>query len=270
MERYAVIGDPVAHSLSPRLFQCIAEETGRALSYEAVQVKEGELAGFLAFAKSGAYAGVNVTMPHKSMAAALADEQSETVKLLGAANTLRFSEGKIYAENTDGAGFLTAMDWYGIEPKGKKVLLLGSGGAARAVALALGRSGARVKVLNRTEEKAVALAALHTNISLGEERDFSTADLLVNATPCGMTAPWEDLSFVERLPAPGAVMDLIYAPRETELLRTVRRRGLAGYNGFAMLAGQALRAAEFFLGEPLDNRTLLPKLLKEEHQYDLR
>lgn len=266
MERYAVIGDPVVHSLSPYLFRRIAEETDRELSYEAVQVREGELADFLTLAKHGAYAGVNATMPHKSMAAALADERGETVQRLGAANALRFSEGKIFAENTDGAGFLTALHWYGIEPKGNHVLLLGAGGAARAVALALASSGAKVKVLNRTKEKASAMAALHENISLGEERDLSTAALLVNATPRGMTVPWEDLGFLDRLGADSTVMDLVYAPRETELLAAARKRGLAAYNGFAMLAGQALRAAEFFFAEPLDDQALLPKLLKEERR----
>ena len=263
MERYAVIGDPVAHSLSPRLFRRIAEETGRELSYEAVQVKEGELADFLLLAKRGAYAGVNVTMPHKSTAAALADEKSETVKRLGAANTLRFSEGNAFAENTDGAGFLTALRFYGIEPQGKSVLLLGAGGAARSVALALAMSGAKVKVLNRTREKAAALAMLHANISLGEEGDLSAAELLINATPRGMTMPWNELSFLDRLKTDSTVMDLVYAPRETELLKAARERGLAAHNGFAMLAGQALKAAEFFFGEGPDAKTLLPVLLKE-------
>ena len=264
MEHYAVIGDPVAHSRSPRLFRCMAEETGREFSYEAVQVKEEELAAFLALAKRGAYRGLNVTMPLKQRAAELADEVSETVQLLGAANTLRLSGGNIFAENTDGAGFLSALAWYGIEPEGKTVLLLGAGGAARAVALALGRSGAQVKVLNRTVEKALALTGLHDNITLGAERDLAAADLLVNATPRGMTAPWDDLSFLDRLGAHSTVMDLIYAPQETELLKAAQKRNLAAYNGFAMLAGQAIRAAEFFIGEALNERVLLPRLLRED------
>lgn len=264
MERYAVIGDPVAHSRSPRLFRRIARETGREFSYETVQVKEGELADFLTYAKNGAYGGVNVTMPHKSMAAALADEVSDTVKRLGAANVLRFSDGKIAAENTDGAGFLAALRWYGIEPAGKQVLLLGAGGAARAVALALAKSGATVKVMNRTAEKVPALAALHENIGPGRESDAAAAALLVNATPRGMTAPWEDLGILARLNAGSTVMDLVYAPRETVLMQAARERGLAAYNGFAMLAGQAIGAAEFFFGETPDIWTLLPALLEED------
>ena len=260
--KLAVIGHPVSHSLSPHLFACISRETGRELTYGTEEVRLEELADFLARAKAGAYDGCNVTMPLKTETARLAEEKTEEVRRLGASNTVRFAEGKAFAHNTDGAGFLSALRMAGAMPEDGRAVIIGAGGAARAVALALAESGAEVCLVDRTAAHAQSAAQLHPRIRVAEKGDLATAELLINATPCGMTVPWRDLHFLEELPGGATVFDCVYAPRETELTRAAKARGLAAYNGLPMLAGQALAAAEFFLGVPLDVPELLPRLLR--------
>ena len=261
MERYAVIGAPVAHSLSPRLFQVIAQRTGRALQYECRTVREEELPSFLAEAKRGAYRGVNVTMPLKTRCAALAEERTAEAEALSAANVLRFANGRAFAHNTDGDGFLLSLQAMGVPVRGEKTMLIGAGGAARAIALALAKSGAEVHILNRTAEQAAALTALHENICLGSREDAASCALVINATPQGMTCPWGDLSFVEMLPSSAAVIDCVYQPRTTELMKAAAARGIFCRNGLGMLAGQAIRSAEFFFGEALNAEELFIPLL---------
>lgn len=258
--KLAVIGYPVSHSLSPYLFARIAEETGIALRYGREEVRLEELPAFLQKARERGYDGFNVTMPLKSAAAALSEEKAAEVVRLGAANTLCIRDGKSVAYNTDGAGFLLALKSAGAVPDGKRALILGAGGAARAIALALAESGAEVRIKNRTPAHAESVTKLHPRIAVAEEDDFSRADILVNATPQGMTAAWETLDYVNLLRRDALVFDCVYAPRETQLTQAAAARGLPAYNGLPMLAGQAIVAARHFLGVPLDEQTLLPRL----------
>lgn len=255
MRRFCVIGDPVGHSLSPALHAFFLRELGLDGTYGAVRVPAGETAAFLIRARAE-FSGFNATMPHKTALLPLLDRLTPQAQQLGAVNTVRIQNGITIGHNTDGIGFLRAASTLGFDPAGKTAALLGAGGAARALALTLARHGARVLVVGRTAQRVQNLCALSPCIMpAAAEEAAAQADLLVNATPCGMEGSaerFESLAFLRALPPQALVCDLVYAPRETALLREAAALGHDTQNGLAMLAHQALESLAFFLGRPLD------------------
>ncbi|MGH9068199.1 MAG: shikimate dehydrogenase [Acidimicrobiales bacterium] len=200
-----VIGAPVRHSLSPRLHNAAFAALGLDWAYLAFPVAPDQVGAALAAVLALGLAGLNVTMPHKAAVVPLCDRISPTVEALGAANTLVARDGELAAESTDGPGFLDALrTGHGFRPEGRRALVVGAGGAARAVILALAGAGAsEVVVVNRTRARAEAAAALAgTAGRVGEPAEADGADLVVNATPLGM-----DL----RSPPPG-VLDRASVP----------------------------------------------------------
>ena len=261
--RLQVIGDPVLHSKSPVLHGAMLSALGLDAAYDARVVRRGELPDYLRWARDHGVAGFNATMPHKEDLLPLLDGIDPAARLTGAVNTVCLREGAWVGFNTDGAGALSALgEVLGFDPAGSTVTLLGAGGAAKAVALALAEAGAeRVRVCNRTLERAVELCARHPRLTPAPfdpdtlERLCRGADLLVNCTSLGMEGcprQFEGFSFLDALPPHGAVFDLIYHPAETELLAQARRRGLRAMNGLPMLVWQAVLALEHFLDRPLD------------------
>ncbi len=261
--RLQVIGDPVLHSKSPVLHGAMLSALGLDAAYDARVVRRGELPDYLRWARNHGVAGFNATMPHKEDLLPLLDGIDPAARLTGAVNTVCLREGAWVGFNTDGAGALSALgEVLGFDPAGSTVTLLGAGGAAKAVALALAEAGAeRVRVCNRTLERAVELCARHPRLTPAPfdpdtlERLCRGADLLVNCTSLGMEGcprQFEGFSFLDALPPHGAVFDLIYHPAETELLAQARRRGLRAMNGLPMLVWQAVLALEHFLNRPLD------------------
>lgn len=261
--RLQVIGDPVLHSKSPVLHGAMLSALGLDAAYDAQVVRRGELPDYLRWARDHGVAGFNATMPHKEDLLPLLDGIDPAARLTGAVNTVCLREGAWVGFNTDGAGALSALgEVLGFDPAGSTVTLLGAGGAAKAVALALAQAGAeRVRVCNRTLERAVELCARHPRLTPAPfdpdtlERLCRGADLLVNCTSLGMEGcprQFEGFSFLDALPPHGAVFDLIYHPAETELLAQARRRGLRAMNGLPMLVWQAVLALEHFLNRPLD------------------
>lgn len=261
--RLQVIGDPVLHSKSPVLHGAMLSALGLDAAYDARVVRRGELPDYLRWARDHGMAGFNATMPHKEDLLPLLDGIDPAARLTGAVNTVCLREGAWVGFNTDGAGALSALgEVLGFDPAGSTVTLLGAGGAAKAVALALAQAGAeRVQVCNRTLERAVELCARHPRLTPAPfdpdtlERLCRGADLLVNCTSLGMEGcprQFEGFSFLDALPPHGAVFDLIYHPAETELLAQARRRGLRAMNGLPMLVWQAVLALEHFLNRPLD------------------
>ena len=261
--RLQVIGDPVLHSKSPVLHGAMLSALGLDAAYDARVVRRGELPDYLRWARDHGVAGFNATMPHKEDLLPLLDGMDPAARLTGAVNTVCLREGAWVGFNTDGAGALSALgEVLGFDPAGSTVTLLGAGGAAKAVALALAQAGAeRVQVCNRTLERAVELCARHPRLTPAPfdpdtlERLCRGADLLVNCTSLGMEGcprQFEGFSFLDALPPHGAVFDLIYHPAETELLAQARRRGLRAMNGLPMLVWQAVLALEHFLNRPLD------------------
>ena len=159
MKKLCVIGDPIAHSLSPRIQNAMIAALGLPYEYGRQLVRPGETAAWLDRARAEGWAGFNATMPHKTALVPLMDELDEDARRCGAVNTVCLRDGKALGFNTDGAGFLRALSELGVDPQGLNAVILGAGGAAGSVALALGRAGAGVTVCNRTVDKAAALCA---------------------------------------------------------------------------------------------------------------
>jgi shikimate dehydrogenase len=239
MPRLAVLGHPVSHSRSPAMQNAAlaALGLGEEWSYEAIEVAPEVFEQKVRAMAGQGFAGANVTVPHKEAALALADAPSEVAKEIGAANTLVFAEGGIGAHNTDADGFLAALpDSAG----GKRALVLGAGGAARAVVWALEREGARVEVWNRTASRAERLCA-----ELGGEPvtgpEAVDYDLIVNTSAAGLGG--EDP--FRHLPLPPddfrqgqVVADLVYGERPSTLLAAAERAGASTVDGLEVLIQQ--------------------------------
>lgn len=270
MKQLFVIGDPVAHSLSPLLHQAMIDQTGAAYRYDVRTVRPEELPAFVRWAKDGGCAGFNVTMPHKEAILPLLDEVDATAASCGAVNTVCIREGRAIGHNTDGTGFLDSLAGQGFYPQGRTVLLLGAGGAAKAVGHALAAAGAgRVIVCARRLERAAALAAqlpgYGEGIVLAQDaiqQAASACDLLVNATPLGMAGSpaFARLDFLQAMPPHAVVYDLVYHPRRTALLEAAARQGLRTVGGIDLLIRQAVRAFTFFTGETPDTVALYAAL----------
>lgn len=271
-KKLCIIGDPVIHSKSPILQNAMLSALGLDYVYLCQKVERGQAAEWLRCAKFAGYAGFNATMPHKEALVPLMDELDPLSAKCGAVNTVSIREGRAYGFNTDGGGFLRALEDLGVDPAGKRVLLLGSGGAAKAVSAALCMAGARVTVCNRTVAKAEALCEMYPEAMTpagfsAEElrREAGKADILVNCTSLGMAgteSQFVDFSFLESLTQGAAVCDAIYAPAQTELLRRARELGHPAMNGMGMLLHQAVLALEHFVGEEID-RTAALKVAKK-------
>ena len=264
-KKLCVIGDPVLHSKSPLIHNAAIAALGLDYIYLCQPVPRGQAGEWLRCAAFAGYAGFNATMPHKEELLPLMDELDEAARRCGAVNTVCIRDGKYYGYNTDGAGFLRALSDIGVDPAGKRVTLLGSGGAAKAVSLALASAGAEVTVCNRTVAKAEALCA-HDPVHMTPAGfDLETlcnlsarSDVVVNCTSLGMEGTggaFADLSFLDALPPGAAVCDAIYAPPETALLRRAQEGGHPTMNGLGMLLHQAILALEHFTGRALDVET---------------
>lgn len=254
--RACVIGWPVAHSRSPMIQNFWLKKLGLAGSYEHAAVPPEDFSHFLRGFKDQGFVGGNVTLPHKQAAFALCDRVTPTAAKLEAVNTLWFEDGSLCGDNTDGAGFLGAIDeavphW---DQRVATALVLGAGGAARAIVYALQtRHIGRIVIANRTRSRAEEIAA--NAGSPAEVADWAgiatrlkEIDLLVNTTSLGMKGqPPLDLD-LSPLPAHAAVSDIVYVPLQTSLVRQAADRGLASIGGLGMLLHQAVPGFEHWFG----------------------
>ncbi len=251
--RAAVIGSPVTHSLSPLLHNAAFNSLGMDWEYLALEITESELDEVLAQMRSGNLGGLSVTMPLKTRVASLVDECTSTAEKLSAVNCVVANEKGLIGHNTDGDGFLNGLIHEAqFDPKGKKVAVIGAGGAARAVIEALARSGAAsIMVVNRTPAKAESAADLAGEVgAVGTLEDISGADLVVNATPIGMKDSQVDIPCsVDLLHSSQLVVDLIYHPLETRWISLAKQKGIDSYNGVSMLLFQAAEAFTLWTGE---------------------
>ncbi|MGH9101979.1 MAG: shikimate dehydrogenase [Acidimicrobiales bacterium] len=251
----AVVGDPVAHSLSPRLHNAAFAATGLDWVLVALPVATGDGAAAVEAIRTLGIRGASVTMPHKQAVARGADRRSPRVELLGAANMLYRAGQEIVAESTDGQGLVAALADEGFDPRGRRVSVLGAGGAARSAVLALTEAGAaRVVVFARRGEAAEAAAALAgSSGSAGSLEEATDCDLIVNATPVGMAggaAPGMLAVGAESLGAGQLVVDMVYEPEETPLLRAARAGGARAVGGLGMLVHQAACGFTLWTGIP--------------------
>lgn len=252
MTSYAeVIGDPIAHSKSPLIHGFWLEKLALAGDYRATRVAGDDLADY--FARRAAdpdWRGCNVTVPHKVAALHHVPDPGDVRGMIGAANTVfRGEDGALVATNTDAAGFLSPIA--DVDLTGRPVVVVGAGGAARAVLFALARSDVgRVTLLNRTPLKGAGLLAQFglKGDALPLTARLPAAALLVNTSVLGMTGqPPLDLDLTP-LPDDAIVYDIVYAPLATPLLTAARARGLETVDGLEMLVGQAAVAFELFFG----------------------
>ena len=255
-----VIGHPVAHSRSPALHGHWLRALGLRGHYVPLEVHARHLDEALRALPIMGFVGANVTIPHKGAALALAAEATERARRIGAANTLTFGEGGIHADNTDGEGFLAALraGAPGWRAEAGPALVLGAGGAARAVVDALVREGAAVRIANRTARRAEALASELGGEALSwEEAGEAVAEarLVVNTTSLGMTGAAPMALPLGGLRPGMAVMDLVYAPLRTPLLAAAEAAGAAAVDGLGMLLHQAAPGFERWFGTrpPVDD-----------------
>ena len=251
-----VIGQPIAHSRSPLLHRHWLDRHGIKGDYVAMEIAEADLREVLRVLPKAGFRGVNVTIPHKRAALDLADEATERAQRIGAANLLVFGEERILADNTDGEGFLNSLRQGapGWDPAAGPATVLGAGGAARAVLVALLDAGVPEVILtNRTREAAEALAG-----SLGDRvrvvdwiaagNAIEEGTLVVNTTSLGMTGKPGLRVPLDGLRPGQVVMDLVYAPLETRLLREAQEAGATAVDGLGMLLHQAVPAFERWFG----------------------
>jgi shikimate dehydrogenase len=261
-----VIGSPIMHSLSPLLHNAAFAALGLGATWHslAFEVAPGQAADALAAMRRADISGLSVTMPHKADVVALVDECTEVAQRLNAVNCIVSTEGVLLGANTDGEGFVASLArGAGFTPAGRRCVVIGAGGAARAVVLALADGGAsRISVLNRTPQRATTAAALAGRAgsvlppgkrALAEA--VGSADLVVNATPFGMAgaspegaAPW--LVAPQLLHEGQVAADLVYAPRPTRWLVEAAAAGARSVDGLGMLVHQAAAQLVLWTGEP--------------------
>lgn len=253
----AVLGYPVAHSLSPAMHQPALDAAGVNARYVALAVAPADLGAAVRGLAALGFRGANVTIPHKETVMAHLNEISADARLIGAVNTIAVQDGRLYGTNTDGDGFLAHLRAEGVEPAGRPAAILGAGGAARSIAVALARAGvSRLAVLNRTVARAEEVAAVARAAGCAGAHGaapaaagLAGAALVVNCTPVGMH-PHTGESPVPAawLPEGAVVYDTVYRPAETRLLREAAGRGLRAVGGLGMLVYQGALAWEPWFG----------------------
>lgn len=274
-KRAGVIGHPIGHSISPALFGAAFAAAGIDATYEAWDTPEGMLEGRVNSLRGGDYLGASVTIPHKIDIVPLLDGMSDVATKVAAVNTVVHEDGKLIGHNTDVAGFARALrEDAAFDAKGKHTMLLGSGGAARAVAVALIEAGASViflmgrqpKNLDRMAVSMKPLTQTGTTITWSYWNDGSflrsmaEADLIVNCTPIGMAgsdAAGQSPVDAALIQPKTTIFDLVYNPAETPFVRDARARGAKAYSGMGMLVYQAAESFKLWTGRDADTSVMM-------------
>jgi len=258
----AVIGDPVRHSMSPTIHNAAFASCRIDGVYVALPVAAGDAANAIDAMRTFGWFGLSVTMPHKHDIAAACDALTTSASELAAVNCVYWDGATIVGDNTDGQGFVRGLAAdLDIDPSGSRCVVVGAGGAAKAVIRSLATAGAdQVIVINRNAERASAAAALAGDRgTVGSPDSLPDADIVINATPVGMAA--RDSADADAVPfdpsllrADAVVADLIYHPAETTLLKQASAHGLRCQNGLPMLVHQAVAQFEHWTGQraPVD------------------
>ena len=258
-----LIGDPVAHSLSPLVHNHGYQALGLNYVYVAFRVKEAGPA--ISGMRDLGIRGMSITIPHKASALYYVDEISDTAREIGAINTIVNHNGKLKGLNTDYDAAIKALEEK-TPLKGKKVVLVGAGATALTIAIALKVKGSQLTILNRTPRKAEMLAdRVETESTGGFDRfgEIAGADILINATPLGMWPKVNELAVPAEFLHPGlTVFDVNYHPRETRLLTETRQAGGQVIYGYKMFLYQAARQFELFTGQDAPVAEMEKVLLK--------
>ncbi len=267
---YAVVGNPVSHSKSPRIHSLFASQTGEQLEYTAIQAPENDFAGTVTgfFRRGGK--GLNVTVPFKEQAWKLADQRTERAELAGAANTLHLgSEGLLTADNTDGKGLVTDLTVnHGISLAGKRILMLGAGGAVRGVlGPILAEKPAALVIANRTVAKAEGLVALFRKVAgqarleaCGFEQPTEAFDIIINGTSASLKGDLPPVS-ANVIGADTVVYDMMYSLQTTTFNQWALDQGASRvYDGLGMLVEQAAESFRIWRGVSPETRPVIDEL----------
>jgi len=263
-----LIGSPISHSISPLMHNAAFTHLGLDYIYVPLPVKPEALSDAIGGMRALSIRGLNVTAPHKVAVIPLIDEMDSLARQIGAVNTIVNNEGELKGYNTDALGFIQVLADKGYDIKGKKIVVVGAGGAARAITFALADKGAELTIINRRQEfgwaidlssklaqtfrrevNALELSDNNLTESIGE------ADLLVNATTAGMTPDIENTPVAARFLRRGMlVFDIVYSPLETRLLREARQAGARTISGLDMVVAQGALSFELWTGQkaPVD------------------
>lgn len=254
---YGIIGHPIKHSISPGIHNFLFNYFHINAVYVAFDVEPYMLKHTVNGLKALKIQGCNITLPHKEKIIKYIDEVDEEARIIGAVNTIKLEQGKIKGYNTDSRGFLASLKKYVPDIKRKKIAVIGAGGAAKAVVYALLKENAFVRVFNRTYEKAVKLKEKFKNVKvypLSQEEMLKDAEIVINATSCGLNKDDEMLFSPSILKKDAVFYELIY--NETPLQYEARRRGIRTIDGKDMLIEQALISFYIWTGKRASSNQL--------------
>jgi shikimate dehydrogenase len=269
-----IIGNPIEHTLSPRMHNAAFQALGLDYVYLAFRVEATALRNAIEGLRAINLSGVNVTKPHKVEIIPLLDEMAPLAQKIGAVNTVVNTKGVLRGYNTDAGGFLRALIARDVVPEGKKVVILGAGGAARAIAFALAERGASLVIVNKTIDHAQACAAKIREhfgtaaqaLALNRanlETALRDANIIVNATSLGMSPNINETPMPGELIHPGMVVfDIVYNPVETRFLSEARRAGATIIDGLDMLVEQGALAFELWTGIKAPTKIMKQALLE--------
>ena len=255
-----IIGDPIEHTMSPVMHNAAFKNKGVDYVYLAFRVKKEELGKAIEGMRALNIRGLNITIPHKVAVIQFLDELDHLADKIGAVNTIVNNGGVLRGYNTDATGFLQALRERGVEPRGKRVVILGAGGASRAISFILAERGSSLAILNRTWDRAKICADRISKIFQSEatalklDREnlaaaLSEADILVNTTSIGMSPDINETPVTSNLLKPGLVVfDIVYNPIKTRLQREAEVAGATVISGLDMLVWQGALAFEKWIG----------------------
>ena len=271
IDDYAVMGNPIAHSKSPRIHSLFAEQTGQSVNYTAIQVDTGGFKQAVGNFKAHGGKGLNITVPFKQEAWALVDDRSDRAQRAGAVNTIKFENDKLYGDNTDGIGLVNDLTVnHQVVLKGKRILLMGAGGAARGVlSPLLAEQPAALVIVNRTASKAIDLADEFKDLGCisgcGYEKlsDETAFDVIINATAAslqGELPPLPDHVVAEE----GCCYDMMYGAEPTTFMQWAREHDAAKImDGLGMLVEQAAESFNIWRGVRPNTHVVIELLRKE-------
>ncbi|MFC1892436.1 shikimate dehydrogenase [Chloroflexota bacterium] len=272
-----IIGDPIEHTISPAMHNAAFKESGLDHVYLPFRVKREELKEAINGMRALNIRGLNVTLPHKVAVIPFLDNLDSLALKIGAVNTIANSDGILTGYNTDASGFIQALLEKGIEPREKKVVILGAGGAARAISFVLAERGANLVILNRTRDRARECASMISEgeieaLELNDEnlaKALHKADILVNATSIGMSPDVDKTPVTSGLLRPGlTVFDVVYNPLRTKLLKEAEAVGAGTISGLDMLLWQGALAFKQWTGLKAPVKVMRAELMKGLRGYE--
>lgn len=251
--KFGLIGHHISYSLSSEIHEAIGKIIGDQITYDLIDIEPTEIKTYIKYLKENRYDGFNITKPYKEIILSYVDELSETAKKTKAVNTIYMKDNKIIGDNTDVYGFWYLLSYYRINIERKNVLVLGTGGAAKAIHQVLLNANANVKFASRHPRNDEAMEMIHYKDIIAAQYD-----IFINATPIGTYPNVEDCVLAKDEITHQILIDLIYRPKETKLMSYAEK----AYNGFIMLLAQAVKSEMLWLNNDLDIHEIIDELLE--------